>query len=175
MNLVRAKRISGWMTDKELEFLASTAQKSRMIIEIGSYYGRSCMAMADNTEGVVVSVDPYKGEYPTANGGIKLDFDEPVYHDFLYNLSEHIQARKVRQFRGVFADLPIFAADFVFIDGDHSYEGCYADIKRAMQYVKTGVIAGHDWGQPGFPGVEKSVLELLGKPNVVDSIWWVQR
>lgn len=178
INLTRAKRISGWMNDNELKFLAEVAEKSKVIIEIGSYYGRSCMAMADNTYGTIYSIDPYKGVYDTENKAIILNFDENVYKDFLYNLSGYLQSGKVKHYRMIFSDFDEqINPDFIFIDGDHSYEGCHDDINNAMRYISNGgIIAGHDWKQPGFPGIEKAVLEIFKdkKINVVDSIWWVQ-
>lgn len=176
VNLTRAKRISGWMNDKELEWLARTAKKSNFIIEIGSYYGRSTMALADNTDGIVISVDPYKGVYETENRAIVLDFNETVYQDFLYNMSEHLENGKVKHFRDEFKSFgPSGVADFIFIDGDHSYEICKRDIEQALLAVNKGIIAGHDWGTEGFKGVEKAVKELLGEPNVIETIWWIQR
>jgi hypothetical protein len=174
-NLTRAKRISGWMSSAELEFIAKFAKESTLIIEIGCYYGRTTMALADNTDGVVIAVDPYMGEYPIANQGVKLDFDEPVYQDFLYNLSEHLTTGKVVHHRTTINDIPIYPADFAFIDGDHTYEGCLNDIRHCMLMVRSGIIAGHDWGTPGFPGVNKAVRELLGEPNIVDTLWCVKR
>lgn len=177
VNLTRAKRISGWMNEKELEFLANIAKYAEVTIEIGSYYGRSCMAIADNTPGKVYAVDPYMGEYPTMNNNIRLDFDEETREVFMYNLSEHIETGKVVPFRGVFTDFsPDVKADFVFIDGDHSYEGCLSDIKHAMKLINPkGVIAGHDFGTEGFQGVDKSVKEMFGDEfKVVETIWAVQ-
>jgi predicted O-methyltransferase YrrM len=176
IDLTRAKRISGWMNDNELTFLAKIAELAEVSIEIGSYYGRSCMAIADNTKGVVYSVDPYKGEYVTANPTIHLDFDDDVYNTFKYNLSEHLASGKLEHFRGVFPDFPVTPADFVFIDGDHSYEGCMADIKHALTMMNhNGVVAGHDYGTPGFTGVKQSADEIFGdKIHVVDTIWWAQ-
>jgi len=174
INLTRAKRISGWMADDELEFLAKVAQKSNEIIEIGSYYGRSCRALADNSPGIIHSVDPYNGEYPTLNPGIILDFDDEVYNTFLYNLEDHLESGKVIQHRKLFKDITDINSDFIFIDGDHSYEGCLADIIHARTLLQHGIIAGHDYGMDGFPGVIKSVNEEFGQPNVVNTIWWIQ-
>lgn len=177
INLTRAKRISGWMSDAELTFLAETARKSRSIIEIGCYYGRSTMALADNTDGHVICIDPYMGVYDSPNPNIRLDFNETVYNDFLWNLSEHIESGKVIHYRKTvgeidMSDMPV--AHFVFIDGDHSYEGCKKDIQFALELVGKGVIAGHDWGTPGYQGVDKAVKEFFGKPKVVDTLWWVK-
>lgn len=45
------------------------------------------------------------------------------------------------------------ALDFVFIDADHSYEGCTADIAVWAPKVKPGgLLSGHDYGNDGYPG-----------------------
>lgn len=54
--------------------------------------------------------------------------------------------------------------DFVFIDADHTYEGCKADIVSWLPKVKEdGWICGHDFRNPNYPawGVEKAVAELV--------------
>lgn len=162
------------MSDSELEFLASTAKKSKYTIEIGCYFGRSSMAIADNTDGLVLCIDPYMGIYESPNPSIRLDFNDTVYNDFLYNMSEHIKSGKVTHIRSVTDEIFAPPAHFVFIDGDHSYEGCKKDIKFAKNVIVSGgsIIAGHDWGTPGYEGVDKAVRELLGEPKVVDTIWW---
>ena len=37
--------------------------------------------------------------------------------------------------------------DLIFLDGDHSYEGCKRDIEKWWPRVKnkTGILAGHDF------------------------------
>lgn len=50
--------------------------------------------------------------------------------------------------------------DFVFIDADHSYEGCHADIEAWRAKVKPdGVLGGHDYENPDCPkfGVTRAV------------------
>ena len=52
--------------------------------------------------------------------------------------------------------------DFVFIDADHSYEGCKADIDAWKMKVKTGGwLCGHDYDHPNYPmfGVKRAVDE----------------
>lgn len=62
--------------------------------------------------------------------------------------------------------------DFCFIDGDHSYEGCLADIKAWSPKVRSGgMITGHDFNQK-WPGVLQAVNESF--PNKIvsrDSVW----
>jgi len=59
------------------------------------------------------------------------------------------------------------SVDFVFIDGDHSYEGCSRDIRAWLPKVKNGgVLAGHDygWHEP----IRQSVRDIFGEGNFSD-------
>lgn len=58
--------------------------------------------------------------------------------------------------------------DWIYIDGDHSYEGCLRDLENALQVVKQGgLILGDDYGWPNAkwfkPGVTKAVDEFINK------------
>ena len=52
--------------------------------------------------------------------------------------------------------------DFVFIDADHSYEGCKADIEAWLPKLKrNGLLCGHDYKNPEFNfGVNRAVDEF---------------
>lgn len=53
--------------------------------------------------------------------------------------------------------------DFVFIDADHSYEGCAADIAAWLPKLKpAGILSGHDYENTDFPkfGVTRAVNEF---------------
>jgi uncharacterized Rossmann fold enzyme len=59
--------------------------------------------------------------------------------------------------------------DFVFLDGDHSYEGCKADIEAWASKVKPGGwLGGHDYGNPDWPkfGVKRAVDEYVAANNL---------
>ncbi len=61
------------------------------------------------------------------------------------------------------ADLPD-GYDFVFLDADHSYEGCQADITAWAPKVKPGGwLGGHDYENTDFPkfGVTRAVNEFV--------------
>ncbi len=56
--------------------------------------------------------------------------------------------------------------DWIYVDGDHSYEGCISDLKNAKEIVKPGgLIMGDDFGWPDAkwqkPGVTKAVKEFM--------------
>ena len=55
--------------------------------------------------------------------------------------------------------IPDASLDFVFIDGDHSYEGCKRDIMAWMPKVKPGGwLMGHDYTIR--PGIKRAVDEM---------------
>ena len=51
--------------------------------------------------------------------------------------------------------------DLIFIDGDHSYEGCHGDIEAWWPKIRPGgIMMGHDYG-PEWPGVLKAVDDFI--------------
>jgi uncharacterized Rossmann fold enzyme len=71
--------------------------------------------------------------------------------------------------------IPDGSLDFVFIDADHSYEGCRADIEAWRPKIKKGgFISGHDYENPDFPawGVKQAVLEFFGTPELGEHYTW---
>ena len=54
--------------------------------------------------------------------------------------------------------------DFVFIDADHAYESVKADIRAWWPRVKPGgLICGHDYHKPDYPGVTQAVDEWFAR------------
>ena len=54
--------------------------------------------------------------------------------------------------------------DFVFIDADHSYEGCHSDIQAWAKKIKPGgLLCGHDYDNSEYPqwGVKRAVDEYV--------------
>jgi len=67
-------------------------------------------------------------------------------------------------------------ADFIYIDGDHSYEQVIKDINNYYPLLKEGgILAGHDI--IGEKGVLKAVIEFCSKNNYNPTIdiddWWL--
>lgn len=67
--------------------------------------------------------------------------------------------------------------DFVYIDGDHSYEGCRRDILAWARKVKVGgILAGHDYYNGPLFEVRKAVAETCGGPCGITHeacpSWW---
>lgn len=64
--------------------------------------------------------------------------------------------------------------DFVFLDGDHSYEGLKKDIMAWLPKVKKdgGIIAGHDFSYNQYPGIIQAVQEQFEYWNVWRGTHW---
>lgn len=81
----------------------------------------------------------------------------------IFNMMSHDAAPQVKD----------KSLDFVFIDADHSYEHVIEDIRDWAPKVKPGgMVSGHDYGHPEFPGVEQAVREYFGNNfGLVHSDW----
>ena len=177
ISIEKARSIKGWMTDVELSFLAERAQDAKIIFEIGSYEGRSARALADNSsdDTKIYCIDPWDAPIFWTNNDMFVT-NESTFGMFQCNMYDHLKTRKVIPITKRYNDwTPIGMADFIFIDGDHSYEYIKHDILKSLQYLKTGgILAGHD---NNWPGVEKAINELLTDYPVKneETIWWTKK
>jgi predicted O-methyltransferase YrrM len=175
--------IQGWMSSEELQWLARRAYESNVVVEVGSWKGRSTKAMAVATPGVVYAVDHWKGAANPADATtleVRERGSEAVRNEFFTNLSSEIKSGKVvaveQDSSKAAAQLASIlrgrGADFVFIDGDHEYPSVRRDIESFLPLVRRrGRVSGHDLA-PGFEGVEKAVREFIPDySSAVGSIW----
>jgi len=162
------------MSLDELLWLATQALERQFIVEFGSFHGRSARAIADNMmpEGKLWCVDPWKGDYKFEDGNV-IPITTYVMPDFVHNLQDHIDSGRVLPVRNFSYNFkPSFQVDMVFIDGDHRYDTVVKDIKRAYELLRPGgLICGHDYDHPSWPGVRQAVTELVGPVEIVDTIW----
>jgi Methyltransferase domain len=179
VNITKALAIEGWMTQEELEWLATEASRLSVtrIAEIGSWMGRSTRAFADNIapDGIVYAVDTWKGS-PECGTMDKLPVDW-IYDQFRLNLRDldgRIRAMKAPSVEAAAAyPAPEPRFDLVFIDADHSYESVKADILAWRPLVRHGgILSGHDYST-AWPGVIQAVTELVpGAKRGAGSIWY---
>jgi hypothetical protein len=189
LNIENAQKIPGWMTDQELNFLAEEASKRRCIVEVGSWRGRSLRAMADNTSGVIFSVDPWSDDslgFPgwwNEDGPKRIESPEKykekdwLWNEMRKNLGEHI-GRNVIPVRKFSADaIHIFERwmirfDMIFIDASHDFAHVEGDILMWRPLLKPGgLFCGHDYGEPTCPDVKRAVDKYVELEKVVGTIW----
>jgi predicted O-methyltransferase YrrM len=116
-----------------------------------------------------------------AKSGSEISEKEQKEFDLAYHESVNVACR----FRGrahiVKMDSAVAARkyqdesiDLVFIDGDHSYDGCLRDIKAWLPKVKKGGwICGHDYNHPKQGNVKKAVDEMFKKVELgTDRTWF---
>ncbi len=165
--------VEGWCAPEELTYLASLAEKSRCIAEIGSWKGRSTSVLAHHAPGIVVAIDTWRGSVehqPQLQGrpasGVFYAFRENVsrYDNIWPLLANSATAARI------ISHSPL-RFDMIFIDASHDYESVKADIEAWMPLLAPGgIMCGHDayrWG------VKLAVKQLVPRwriaPNT--SIW----
>ena len=157
--------VPGWLTEPEAVALARLANGQR-VLEIGSYHGRSTIAMAQRAS-QVTSIDWHQGD--------SLIGPQDTLEAFRRNLERYGVSRKVRVNVGRTAEitpsLPASTFDMAFIDGGHDEENVRIDLAAALRLVKPGgIIAVHD---DFMPDVQRVCAEMLGTTaGKVESLVW---
>lgn len=130
-----------------------------ILVEIGSYHGGSSRFLAHAAEtnnSILFCVDTWKSDAMTID-------HKDTYDEFTRNMSGLFQ--HVVPLRGYSSEI---AQDFdreidlLFIDGDHSYDGCQADVLAWFPHLAKGaVMVFHDYSWA--KGVRR-VVEDMVKP-----------
>lgn len=159
--MIYADDLPSTVTEAEARKLAELARDG-MVLEMGSWYGRSTVAMA-STAKRVHAVDWHHGD---AQAG-RAETLEP----FLTALDWYEVRERVVVHIGRFEDVvPAFRAnffDFVFLDGYHEQDAVARDLKMARRVVKSGgAIACHDYGLYGVA----PAVDSFGTPELTDTL-----
>ena len=176
--------IPGWCSVEQLELynlVAKQAYSGSKFVEVGSWRGKSTSAMCVNLanrknkkDGRIdfYSVDTWLGG-PEHQKDL-LVLTDTLYQDFLVNIEPvrgYVQPLRMTSLEAskLFEDKSL---DFVFLDGDHRYESIHNDIIAWLPKLKPGgMLAGDDYGNPEWPGVEQAVDELLDDVSYIKHVW----
>jgi len=190
------EEIEGWFDFEELyreavRRLPERGDRSRYhpftMVEVGVYKGRSLFFLAVEAENSGKPIEVFAVD--------RFNWPATAMQDFArlrqaHGLTEHVHmvtSDSVTAARGFIDDV----LDFVFLDAGHEYPDIEADIRAWWPKVrKGGILAGHDYGHPDFPGVAQAVNEhfqnveglsdklLLFPPTSTNPgvhSWWVEK
>lgn len=162
--------------------------------EIGVAFGGHADHMLTNCPGLkkLYCVDPYTPDYNSTDGYALVQGEPfgPTEYEELYLHALHRLRRfdyrqeLIRQSSHeawatvLFDELdPEEKLDFVFIDGRHTFGDVMADIELWSKLVrKGGIIAGHDYNHPSYPGVTRAVNVSFQFINTEDGfVWWSRK
>lgn len=175
--------IKGWMGEDELqviEQLAKTASPVGVIVEVGSFCGKSAWAWSMSTDPsvTVYCFDPFYEDILDHEGN-KCN----TWQEFQKNTAECKNIITIRgmtpEHAGYTDPRPI---DVFFVDASHHNPSDWDIIQHFLPFVKSGgIVAGHDYtkyfsGFPvQFPDVNQNVHrleELFDQKAKVTSTFW---
>lgn len=176
-------------TNKDAPNIMHYVTKGSVGAEIGVWMGNSSEKFRDR--GVAElhlvdawSVEPYKEnsemsyqDYISKYQKVTNEFSEGGFMNYYNQVYKHVVDKfkndkhvmvhrmESTEWFEIFSDLQL---DWIYVDGDHSYEGCLADLENALTVLKPGgILMGDDYGWVGAkwskPGVTKAVDEFTTK------------
>ena len=126
------------VTQDELRLLLPHAERARIIVEVGTFEGRTAAALAERTVGRVFAIDPFPP------GRLGVCYGERIAR-------RHARRRRLRNVQFVTGLGHVVAAafehpvDLLFIDADHSYDAVKRDWQAWRRHLRAGGIAAfHD-------------------------------
>jgi predicted O-methyltransferase YrrM len=156
-----------WMTEREGGRLAHHAP-GKNVLEIGSAYGYSAITMALAGASHVWAVDPHF-ERPDTLAGMRQNLIASGCQDTV----TMVLGRSSTFFDQLATTDLRF--DLIFVDGDHSYDGCTLDVLGTLESLAIGggMLMAHDYRTDGIPGPRQALDELFpeGPDLVTDTLW----
>jgi MMP 1-O-methyltransferase len=146
--------IDGFLSPVEAIELYKIAQKlpqHSVIVEIGAWKGKSSYCLAKGLKsGKILAIDPFDASGDSASAEVYANNSgkDSIIMQYKHNMSRLGVAEKIEILQGWSNDFvgKIPRIDFLFIDGDHSKDGCDFDfINYSSCIPKGGYIALHDF------------------------------
>lgn len=150
---------AGWLTEPEAQLLWETARATEgWIVEVGSYQGRSTCLLAQ-LHWPLLCIDPWDNNFDTDLTG------DEVFARFRANIKQLREADPrvdIHVCRGLVGATQPIGAGFVYLDGDHTFQGTTEQISFALR-CRPQAIAAHDVNDSGAGNeVKRACLDLLG-------------
>lgn len=161
----QALQTEGFFSEEEGQFLiraVSEVPDDAVMIEIGSYFGRSTLF-------ALSAVGPQQRWLIVDSFRCAAAYSGHSYWTLLERIPHPRAAILPMTLPQASSHLPHGAFDLVFIDGDHSFHGVASDVAVAVSLARQGaILLCHDYSEL-FPGVPL-VLDLLQNAKVLRSV-----
>ena len=173
-NLSHYVNIEGWLTSAEATGLFQIAErllKNSTVLEIGSWKGKSTWCISQGLKkGTLHCIDPFNaaGEEGSKEIYEKTKGNNSLLEQFQNNMKGISEKVKITTHKGYSSDFvdAIPNIDFLFIDGDHSIEGCRFNYENFENEVKVGgFLAFHDYYPDRVELGSTWVIQNLVKQN----------
>jgi len=178
--------VEGVLSDLEGRFLADMASRAPgLILEIGSYKGRSTCYLASKTDNMVVALDLWdmrpEGFKPSKKVSQRGYYKPETFKMFKENIKKQglINVLPVKGDSREIGKIWNLDLGMLWIDGDHTYAGALSDYRHFSCFVQPGgYIAFHDYVIKDVRKViEESVIPsgLWEDYKLVDTVWAATR
>ena len=179
-----ARECRGYMSEPELQWLHDAAKGLPLVIEFGSWCGRSSVAMASAQR--LVCVDTWMGSPGEECEQDVIAGRVDPWHEWKSNVQKtdcDVKAHCLNLADPAAVELLVTIygglASMVFIDASHDQVSVMRDIATARRLLDAGgILCGHDYaeGVGSWPGVKAAVDATVRAPVVVaGSIWMESR
>jgi hypothetical protein len=177
----------------ESEYIIKHIPRNTVGAEIGVWMGNTSKKILNKASPAYLylvdpwSIEPYKNQvnsehesyenylekYSRVTGGRDEEsfqaFYDKVHNDVVKMMSGYPNVSVVRKTSKEFFDTFEEKLDWIYIDGDHSYEGCYQDLTGCLKIMSpNGIIFGDDYAwkkNNGKPGVTRAVDQFIAENN----------
>lgn len=169
----RIDTVPGWLSRSEALLLwemSSCVDPDHAIVEIGSYEGRSTVALASGSAGAkVIAIDPHTGDISQIEQGFTVDtwirFQENITRCGVESLISAVRDTSVSAAKRYLGP----QVELLFIDGWHSTDAVQADIQEWSQHLApVASVVIDDWTSPAVAAGIINCEHLL--PTMVGAV-----
>lgn len=180
------EQLEGYLWPREgglLLRLASTVPAGQVIVELGSFKGKSACYLARGSKAgasvPVYCVDVWEAsdqEFARHFERAAMFADETIRETWERQIASARVKSIVHPIKGHTGDTAVGwtrPVGLLFVDADHAYEACRRDTLAWVPHLAPGAwIAWHDYGNTRFPGVARFVDEFV---PTIDAVQVVRR